>query len=101
MHVLSVLCFFSLPSKDTAFFLKDSSRVPRLNFPQVPEVKLTQVVRSSKRIVAGAAAFQGSFDKKDVTSLGPPGPPLKTFLFESGAEDLPEYLVTFLVVSVL
>lgn len=63
-----------------------------LNFPQVPEVKLTQVVRSSKRIVAGAAAFQGSFDKKDVTSLGPPGPPLKTFLFESGAEDLPEYV---------
>lgn len=64
-----------------------------LNIPQVPEVKLTQVVRSSKRIVAGAAAFQSSFDKKDVTSLGPPGPPLKTFLFEvSGAEDLPEYV---------
>eukprot|EP00435_Cladocopium_sp_Y103_P042399 s2736_g11.t1 len=64
-----------------------------LSIPQVPEVKLTQVVRSSKRIVAGAAAFQGSFDKKDVTSLGPPGPPLKTFLFEvSGAEDLPEYV---------
>ena len=47
------------------------------------EVKLTEVVRSTKRIVAASAAFHPSdAEKQDVTSLCPDGPPLKTFIFD-------------------
>ena len=53
------------------------------SFPQMQEVKLTEVVRSTKRIVAGSAAFHPSdAEKQDVTSLCPDGPPLKTFIFD-------------------
>eukprot|EP00435_Cladocopium_sp_Y103_P021402 s3795_g5.t1 len=53
-------------------------------FTGVTELKLTEIVRSTKRIVAGSAAFQGSAEEKEgVASLCPAGPPLKTFLFES------------------
>lgn len=48
-------------------------------------VKLTEVVRSSQRIVAGAAAFQVGETKAEVTSQhNAQGPPLKSFLFDAG-----------------
>ena len=57
--------------------------------PNLKEVRLTQVVRSTKRVVAGAAAFHATpVDKEGLGSLCPDGPPLKTFLFPhvAGAE---------------
>ncbi|CAJ1423476.1 unnamed protein product, partial [Effrenium voratum] len=65
------------------------------SFPLMQEVQLTEVVRSTQRIVAGAAAFQGLAEKEEITSLCPPGPPLKSFLFECGeesAEQLSRYV---------
>ena len=45
-------------------------------------VKLTEVVRNTKRIIAGAAAFfAAALEREGVTSLGADGPPLKTFIF--------------------
>ena len=52
-------------------------------FPRMQRVKLTQVVRSAKRIVAGAAAFQSTAES--VTSVGTDGPPLKLFLFDASS----------------
>ena len=53
-------------------------------FTGVTALNLTEIVRSSKRIVAASAAFQSSpEEKKGVASLCPAGPPLKSFLFES------------------
>ena len=50
----------------------------------IKTVKLREVVRSTKRIVAGAAAFRLDSDLADVaTALSTDGPPLKSFLFAS------------------
>ena len=61
------------------------SSVLQPNFPaNMKEVKLTQVVRSTKRVVAGAATFHAiPEDKEGLESLCPDGPPLKTFLFQT------------------
>ena len=61
-------------------------------FPQdMAEVRLTEVVRCTKRIVAGAAAFHGTpDDKEELSSLCPDGPPLKSFLF--AAPDVTTYV---------
>lgn len=59
------------------------------------EVKLTEVVRCTKRIVAGAAAFHATpSDKEGLALLSPDGPPLKTFLFETtdGESDYVTYV---------
>ena len=58
------------------------------SFPSIPRVRLTQVVRSTQRIVAAAAAFQ--LGSQSVTSIAAEGPPLKVFLFEAAEpqEDL-------------
>ena len=58
-------------------------------FPaDMTEVRLTVVVRCTKRIVAGAAAFHATPDDKEgLGSLCPDGPPLKTFLFEAATAD--------------
>lgn len=45
-------------------------------------IELTEVVRSSQRIVAGAAAFQIENIKKVKCQHNASGPPLKSFLFE-------------------
>ena len=50
-------------------------------YPEMRRVNLTQVVRSTKRIVFGARAFQLQ-DGKPTTCLGTTGPPLKSFIFE-------------------
>eukprot|EP00438_Fugacium_kawagutii_P022216 Skav203949 [mRNA] locus=scaffold391:205921:208083:- [translate_table: standard] len=52
-----------------------------VDYPGVPTVTLTQVVRSTKRVVAGAASF-GLQDSGATSCIGTTGPPLKTFLFE-------------------
>ena len=61
------------------------SSVLEPNFPaNMKEVRVTQVVRSTKRVVAGAAAFHATpEDKEGLESLCPDGPPLKTFLFQT------------------
>jgi hypothetical protein len=53
-------------------------------FPEMPEVTLTEVVRSSKRIVAGAMDFQllGVEKLKTECHHESDGPPLHSFLFE-------------------
>eukprot|EP00435_Cladocopium_sp_Y103_P066112 s485_g28.t1 len=53
------------------------------HYPNRHSVKLTEVVRSTQRIVAGALSFQlGESGVENVQSLGTDGPPIKTFLFE-------------------
>ena len=57
-------------------------------FPDMPIVKLTEVVRSTKRIVAGTAAFlAAALEREGITSLCTAGPPLKTFLFMADKEN--------------
>ena len=51
-------------------------------YPEMRRVNLTEVVRSTKRIVCGANAFQLQ-DDEPITCLGTTGPPLKSFIFES------------------
>ena len=61
--------------------LSQSSAVQQ-SFPDMPMVKLTEVVRNTKRIIAGAAAFcAAALEREGVTSLGADGPPVKTFIF--------------------
>ena len=67
---------------DRTLLLSDESQSSAVeaNFPFMERVRLQQVVRSTKRIVAGAAPFQ--LGSEPVTSVGTDGPPLKTFLFD-------------------
>ena len=97
--------FFSADGKHA--FLEEKIEPPRLvlllssisqnssgavHFPPAKEISLTQVVRSTQRIVAGAAAFQASVaEKQQICSLCPAGPPLKAFLFESDGQLYEEY----------
>eukprot|EP00435_Cladocopium_sp_Y103_P051084 s1934_g15.t1 len=80
-------CFFdSKVEAEQRLLLSSKSQASgeECTFPGVKELSLTEIVRSSKRIVAASAAFQGSAqEKKGVASLCPAGPPLKSFLFES------------------
>ena len=58
------------------------SKAVQQSFPDMPMVKLTEVVRNTKRIMAGAAAFfAAALEREGVTSLGVDGPPVKTFIF--------------------
>ena len=65
------------------------SSVDKPTFPaNMTEGRLTEVVRCTKRIVAGAAAFHATADDKEgLGSLCPDGPPIKTFLFEANTAD--------------
>ena len=63
---------------------KSQASGDEFTFTGVAALNLTEIVRSSQRIVAASAAFQGSPEEKEgVASLCPAGPPLKSFLFES------------------
>ena len=54
--------------------------------------QLTEVVRSSQRIVAGAAAFQLGENKAQVTSQhNATGPPLKSFMFDLEGDPIEAY----------
>ena len=67
--------------------LSQSSAVQQ-SFPDMPMVKLTEVVRSTKRIVAGTAAFlAAALEREGITSLCTAGPPLKTFIFMADEEN--------------
>ena len=58
------------------------SSVPRELFPGIRKIGLTEVIRSTQRIVAGAAAFHSAASvKEDLISVCPDGPPVKTFIF--------------------
>ena len=60
-------------------------------------IQLTEVVRSSQRIVAGATAFQLGEFKAEVTSQhNATGPPLKSFLFDAdGSPGSTEYFGSY------
>ena len=62
------------------------------HFPHRHCFELTEVVRSTQRIVAGATAFQVQGAKGSVSSLGTNGPPLKTFIFEAEEDRLQSYV---------
>lgn len=49
---------------------------------------MTEVVRSTKRIVAGAQAFQIRIDGVSTSCSGTEGPPLKTFMFNADAQEM-------------
>ena len=67
--------------------LSQSSAVQQ-SFPFMPMVKLTEVVRSTQRIVAGAAAFLAATSEREgITSLCTAGPPLKSFIFIADKEN--------------
>ena len=76
-----------LPARQL-ILLSDASQSSALEqtFPDLQRVFLTEVVRSTKRIVLGAAAFQISASGEDNSSLGSDGPPLRTYIFESEGE---------------
>eukprot|EP00438_Fugacium_kawagutii_P015121 Skav214612 [mRNA] locus=scaffold57:1027803:1034922:- [translate_table: standard] len=57
-------------------------------YPAMRQVTLTQVVRSTKRVVLGANAFRMD-DGNPVSCLGTTGPPLKSFLFEAQGDQEP------------
>ena len=67
--------------------LSQSSAVCQTFPKELLELVLYDVVRCSKRIIAGAAAFTPSeLEKKNMgRATGPAGPPLKTFIFEAAA----------------
>eukprot|EP00438_Fugacium_kawagutii_P015115 Skav214606 [mRNA] locus=scaffold57:982173:984323:- [translate_table: standard] len=71
--------------------LSDISQSSTLHneYPELRQVILTQVVRSTKRVVLGASTFQlqDHMQDADTTCLGTDGPPLKSFLFEAPEDD--------------
>ena len=63
------------------------SSTPSDRYRHSVDVTLTEVVRSTQRIVAGAATFLASAsEKQDLRSICPAGPPVKTFIFKPTKE---------------
>ena len=63
------------------------SSVPQELFPDIPTIRLTEVIRSTQRIVAGAAVFHSAARvKEDLKSVCPGGPPVKTLIFNRPAD---------------
>ena len=75
----------------SVILLSDESQSSALQqrYPQMDTVKLTEVVRCTQRVVAGAAAFQmrSQFEAKISTFTAMEGPPLKTFIFQAACRD--------------
>eukprot|EP00438_Fugacium_kawagutii_P013611 Skav203004 [mRNA] locus=scaffold1344:189776:191771:+ [translate_table: standard] len=73
---------------ERVLLLSDASQASTLatsfqeHFPNRHEVELSEVVRCTQRIVAGAASFQIESKASAKMSLGTVGPPVKTFMFE-------------------
>eukprot|EP00438_Fugacium_kawagutii_P019377 Skav207917 [mRNA] locus=scaffold190:397906:399510:- [translate_table: standard] len=64
--------------------LSDMSQSSMLDgqYPEMRRITLTQVVRSTKRVMLGANAFRME-DGDTISCLGTTGPPLKSFLFDA------------------
>eukprot|EP00438_Fugacium_kawagutii_P015117 Skav214608 [mRNA] locus=scaffold57:999581:1002537:- [translate_table: standard] len=77
---------FEAVSAQRKILLSDFSQSLVLDnrYPQMRRITLTQVVRSTKRVVLGANAFR--MDDGEVSCLGTTGPPLKSFLFEAQSD---------------
>eukprot|EP00438_Fugacium_kawagutii_P029842 Skav200968 [mRNA] locus=scaffold448:607849:610224:- [translate_table: standard] len=75
---------FSKIEAQQKILLSDISQSHSLHvaYPDVRKVTLSQVVRSTKRVVAGAASF-GLLDSDATSCIGTTGPPLKTLLFQT------------------
>ncbi|CAE7354175.1 PUB13, partial [Symbiodinium necroappetens] len=54
-------------------------------FPEMEEVQLTEVVRSTKQIVLGAASFQ--VNAEAAVPVGTEGPPVKSFIFNASKDE--------------
>ena len=54
-------------------------------FPEMEKVQLTEVVRSTKQIVLGAASFQ--VNAEAAVPVGTDGPPVKSFIFEPSKDE--------------
>ena len=54
-------------------------------FPEMEKVQLTEVVRSTKQIVLGAASFQ--VNAEAAVPVGADGPPVKSFIFEPSKDE--------------
>ena len=88
----------SVASSTRRLLLSDASQAARQRHAAYPpgpchEATLTEVVRCSRRIVAGAMAFQLGGDQKLLTAScqDDAGPPLKSFLFDAGADRFEAY----------
>ncbi|CAE7928198.1 ANK1, partial [Symbiodinium necroappetens] len=54
-------------------------------FPEMEEVQLTEVVRSTKQIVLGAASFQ--VNAEAAVPAGTDGPPVKSYIFQASKDE--------------
>eukprot|EP00438_Fugacium_kawagutii_P029136 Skav236423 [mRNA] locus=scaffold4816:50159:58700:- [translate_table: standard] len=74
---------FSKIEAQQKILLSDVSQSHALHveYPEAHRVNLTEVVRSTKRVVGGAASF--GLQDSETSCLGTNGPPLKTFLFKT------------------
>ena len=86
--------------------LSDASQgASAVSYPPAHAAELTEVVRCSQRVVAGAMAFQLGGDKKLLTAAvsEDAGPPLKSFLFDvedgRGFEAYGEYCQALRVIN--
>lgn len=76
-----------LLSDDSQSFL-DHHFTEQQGMEKLERVTLDEVIRCSQRIVSGAAPFLCSVQsRKNIRCCGPPGPPLKSFLFEASDAD--------------
>ena len=86
---------WELPAKQR-LVLSDLSQSSNLehNFPDMCKVELSEVTRGSQRITAAARTFQLSEAARSVTAVGTDGPPVKTYIFETGegTDPLDEYV---------
>ena len=63
-------------------------------YPDLRLVRLSEIVRSTKRVTLGAGVFQLQ-DAEAVSCLGNTGPPLKSFIFEVSQRDQREVFAEF------
>eukprot|EP00438_Fugacium_kawagutii_P001453 Skav211870 [mRNA] locus=scaffold1431:208885:210723:- [translate_table: standard] len=75
---------FEALSAQRKVLLSDVSQSSMLDgqYPEMRRVTLTQIVRSTKRVMLGANAFRME-DGDPISCLGTTGPPLKSFLFDA------------------
>ena len=86
---------WELPAKQR-LVLSDLSQSRNLQhfFPDMRTVQLAEVIRGSQRITAAARTFQLSGAARSVSAVGTDGPPVKTYIFDTGesTDPLDEYI---------